>query len=365
MRLLPAYLEKGERDLYRGLAMGGRWFALFSGIIVASSVYFALRWYGMGGSSPYLEPAMLIMLCIPLYALTDVQDGIGRARGWMAVALVPPYIVRPLVILAVMAGIHFLDWPVNAMSAAYAAIAGTVAAAALQSVLVQRRINEEVGPGARQYQLGGWLKSSLPLLVMYLGELVLQNADVLIISAYLTPADVGMYFAAAKTMALVMFVHYAVGSAAAKRYAALNARDAGPELRAFVRQAVQWTFWPSLATAAIILALGKPLLWMFSPQFTDAYPLMFILAVGYLFRAAMGPAEFLLNTVGEQRLCALVLAFSAAANVALGCVLVPKFGVTGAAISTATALALAATLNGIVARRRLGIELSIFSNLKS
>jgi hypothetical protein len=43
-------------------------------------------------------------------------------------------------------------------------------------------------------------------------------------------------------MALIMFVHYAVGSAVANRFAALNARGDREALNAFVRDAVNWTF---------------------------------------------------------------------------------------------------------------------------
>ena len=65
---------------------------------------------------------------------------------------------------------------------------------------------------------------SLPLLIIYAAELVMQNADVILLAMYRPPGEVGMYFAAAKTMALVMFVHYAVGSAVAHRFSALKAR---------------------------------------------------------------------------------------------------------------------------------------------
>jgi O-antigen/teichoic acid export membrane protein len=163
-------------------------------------------------------------------------------------------------------------------------------------------------------------------------------------------------------MSLIMFVHYAVGSAVANRFAALNARGDREGLKAFVRDAVNWTFWPSLLCAAIILALGKPLLWLFGPQFTQGYPVMFILVIGFLFRSAMGPAEFLLNMLGEQALCASVLTVSALLNIALCFALVPHFGMMGAASATAISLMTAAVLNYVVVRRRLDIEIGIWSN---
>jgi O-antigen/teichoic acid export membrane protein len=179
----------------------------------------------------------------------------------------------------------------------------------------------------------------------------------------MSPADVGIYFAAGKTMALIMFVHYAVGSAVAHKFAALHARGDHDGLRSFVKDAVNWTFWPSLASALVILALGKPLLSLFGPQFATGYPVMCILVVGFLTRSAMGPADYLLNMLGEQKLCAAVLFGAALLNIVLNVVLVPKFGIVGAASATATSLTIAALTNAVVVWWRLGISVAIWKNL--
>ncbi|HZT48545.1 MAG TPA: polysaccharide biosynthesis C-terminal domain-containing protein, partial [Hyphomicrobiaceae bacterium] len=241
------------------------------------------------------------------------------------------------------------------------AVIATWVAALVQMLLVQRRFGRGLARGERRYDFGRWFRAGLPLLVMTVCDLALQNTDVLIVSAYMTPAEVGMYFAAAKTMSLIMFIHYAVGSAVANQFSALKARGDHANLEALVRDAVNWTFWPSLIAAALILALGQPLLWLFNPQFTAAYPVMFVLAFGFLVRASMGPAEFVLNMLGEQSLCAVVLAVSAALDVALSFALVPRFGMLGAATATTAALVTAALMNYVVARRRLALEISIWN----
>jgi O-antigen/teichoic acid export membrane protein len=151
----------------------------------------------------------------------------------------------------------------------------------------------------------------------------------------------------------------------ANRFSALRAMGDDAGLRALVRDAVHWTFWPSLIGALAILALGKPLLWLFNPRFTDAYPVMLVLAAGFLVRAAMGPAEFVLNMLGEQTRCALVLVGSAVLDVALCVALIPAFGMTGAAAATSIALAVAALMNYLVARRRLKLEISIWGSLRT
>jgi O-antigen/teichoic acid export membrane protein len=364
MRLVPEYLVRGHDALLRGLLLGGRAAAVLAGIILACAGIALIWLLGDRINGHYLLPVCLALICVPLCALSDVQDGIGRGRGWMAAGLAPPYVLRPLLLLGCMAAAQLAGLPPNASIAAGCAVVATWAASLVQMLLLAHGDGSSAAGGDRRYDFKAWLVAALPLLVISGCEIVLQNTDVLIVSAYMTPIEVGMYFAAAKTMSLVMFVHYAVGSAVANRFSALKAIGDHDGLRALVRDAVHWTFWPSLAGAAVLLVLGKPLLWLFDPQFTAAYPVMCVLAVGFLVRASMGPAEFVLNMLGEQTLCALVLLVSAALDVALSFALVPAFGMMGAAAATSIALATAALMSYVVARRRLELEISIWSSLR-
>ncbi|MEL6373292.1 MAG: polysaccharide biosynthesis C-terminal domain-containing protein [Pseudomonadota bacterium] len=363
LRMGPEYRERGQHDLLRGLLVWARAGAVALSTVITGIALVVLYVFQGALAGPYLLPAFLAVFCVPLYALAEVNDGVGRGNAWMGLALVPIYIIRPILILVFMVLAFAWGWPTQATTAAGAAVLATFAATLIQHVALSRRLRKVVAPGPRRTAFVPWFQMSLPMLVILACEIVLQTADVLIVSRYMTPLDVGIYFAAAKTMALIMFVHYAVGSAVANRFAALNARGATAELQAFVRDAVNWTFWPSLAGALAILVLGHPLLWLFGPQFTAGYPVMFILVLGFLGRAAMGPSEFLLNMVGEQRACAMVLGFTALSNIALNFALVPVYGLHGAASATAISLVMAALLNYVVVRRRLQIDMSIWANL--
>jgi O-antigen/teichoic acid export membrane protein len=188
----------------------------------------------------------------------------------------------------------------------------------------------------------------------------MQNADVMLISYFRPSADVGIYYAATKTAGLALFGQYAVGSAYAGRIAAAAIGNEG-EMRRLVHEAVRWTFYPSLVVTLGILALGIPLLAMFGRDFTDAYPLMFILAAGVLARAATGPSELVLNMLGHQRACALSLATAAIVSVSLNLVLIPIWGLTGAAIATATALGTAAFLNWLAAKKLSDVNLFVLA----
>lgn len=363
IRLIPQLRERGRADALRGLLFGGRLAALALSTFVAL-VAGGLVWaFAPVLSDHYVLPITLALVCLPLFALTDVHDGVGRGYAWMGVALVPPYVLRPLLLLAAMGLSLALGLPADATTAALAAIAATWLTAAIQFAVVQFKLSKALPSGGRTYEPVAWATTALPLLLISACDMVLQNADVLVVSRFLSPSDVGIYFAAAKTMSLIMFVHYAVGSAVANRFATLHARGDHAALKAFVRDAVNWTFWPSLAAAMVILILGRPLLSLFGPTFTSGYPVMFILVLGFLIRSAMGPSEFLLNMVGQQRRCAQSLMIAAAVSVSLNLVLVPIWGLVGAASATAMALVTAALLNHSAAARHLDLEIAIWSNL--
>jgi len=363
MRLVPEYREQRALPLLRGLLLWGRLVPLAVSSVVAGLGLIGLYVLGPLLSDHYVLPAMIALACVPMIAVGDVQDGIGRGRAWLIEGLVPPYILRPILVLASMAVAYALGWPMSAVTAAGAAIVGGWLAVVIQTILINRRLATEVQTGPSERQFGRWLATSIPLLAITFSEILLQTTDVLTISQFMSPADVAVYFAAAKTMSLVMFVHYAVGSAMASRFSALNARGDRSGLALAIREAVNWTFWPSLAGAAVLLLLGKPLLWLFGPQFADGYPVMQVLMLGFLGRAAAGPSEFLLNMLGQQRATACVAVFVAGSTIVLNLMLVPRFGLLGAATATAISLVAGAALNTAVARFALGLDIAIWSNV--
>ena len=111
---------------------------------------------------------------------------------------------------------------------------------------------------------------------------------------------------------------------------------------------------------AIASAVGEPTLRLFGRDFVSGYYLMFIIATGLLARAAVGPAERLLNMRGERRSCALVYAGSFFIDLALCVALIPWLGIAGAAIANAVALIFESASLFFVAKYRLELHCLIF-----
>jgi O-antigen/teichoic acid export membrane protein len=231
-------------------------------------------------------------------------------------------------------------------------------------IVLNRRLKAHLGPGEKTYDLKGWFKISLPIMLVESFYLLLGYTDVLMLQQFRSSEEVGIYFAVVKTLALVSFVHYAMSATTAHRFAEYNALGDKDRLSAYVAHAISWTFWPSLLATIALLAFGKPLLWLFGPKFVDGYSIMFVAAIGLVVRSAIGPVERLLNMLGHQSICATAYAVSFLMNVGLCIALVPRYGGMGAAASTSLSLTFETILLFVVVRSRLGLHVLAFGKAR-
>jgi O-antigen/teichoic acid export membrane protein len=194
---------------------------------------------------------------------------------------------------------------------------------------------------------------------------LLTYVDILALEHYRSPDEVAVYYAAARILAVVAFVYFAIAGATTHKFTQYHIAGDKERLAHFFAETIRWTFWPSLAACAAILAFGLPLLSLFGKDFTAGYAVMFILAIGMLSRAAVGPAERLLNMLGERKPCAAVYAVAFAVNLALCLLLIPHIGIEGAAVATSTALAAESIMLYRLAKRRLGFHVFIMGGGQS
>lgn len=359
IRFIPEYRQLGRLADLRGILLTSRLFVLC--ISSAFALVGALGVWVFSGriESYYAVPFVLGITCLPMVALSDLMQGIARGHSWALSAMLPTYIVRPVLILAFMALMLAVGFAPDARTGILAAIVATYVTSVAQLISLTRRIDAGLPRGPMAVHFGYWFAVSVPIFLVESFFFLLTNADILMVGFYLKPDDVGVYFATVKTLALVHFVYFAVKAGAAMRYAEFAHGEPG-KLAAFARETVSWTFWPSLLMAAVVLAAGEPMLSLFGPDFAAGYPLLFLLVLGVVARAAVGPCESLLTMSGNQNVCAAVYAVALTLNIGLNIVLIPHFHLWGAAVSTALAMVFEAAALSYTVWRRLGIAMVIF-----
>jgi O-antigen/teichoic acid export membrane protein len=359
-KIIPEYRTRGEHALLRGFLSGSRWMTLIvstvASVLLAAVVKALSRWI----DASEIVPLYIGCITLPAFVVANTQDGIARSHDWMRLGLMPQFIVRQALIIGLTAGAFALGFHLGATAAMLASAAAVWIAMIGQMIVLNRRLGSHIEPGAKAYDFRGWLAISLPILMVEGFYLLLSYTDVLVLQQFRSSAEVGVYFAVVKTLALVSFIHYAMSATTAHRFAEYHAVGDNARLSAYVAHAIKWTFWPSLAATILLLALGKPLLWLFGPQFVIGYDIMFIAAIGLVVRSAIGPVERLLNMLGHQHICALAYALAFVMNVVLCLALVPRFGGHGAAAATSISLVFETVLLFWIVRQRLGLHVLAF-----
>jgi len=359
-KIIPEYRTRGEHALLRGFLSGSRWLtfavsALVS-LLLAGIVTLLTPWIEAGA----VTPLYIGCLTLPAFVVANTQDGIARSHDWMRLGLMPQFIVRQSLIIGFTAGAFVLGLRLGASTAMLASAAAVWIAMIGQMLVLNRRLAGHIEAGPKAHDFRGWLAISLPILLVESFYLLLSYTDVLVLQQFRSSEEVGVYFAVVKTLALVSFIHYAMSATTAHRFAEYHALGDKVRLSAYVAHAINWTFWPSLVATLTLLALGKPLLWLFGPQFVAGYDIMFVAAIGLVVRSAIGPVERLLNMLGHQHICALAYALAFVMNVVLCVALVPRFGGHGAAAATSISLVFETVLLFWIVRRRLGLHVLAF-----
>ena len=359
-RFIPEYTELKNFDRLRGFLNGSRWLAF--GMATAIGLVGAIGIYLL---APWLDhfaviPLYLACLAIAAYGLVQVQAGIAQSYDWPNLALMPFYIWRQLIITVLMGAAWFFGAATDAVTAMIIAVITTWAVTIGQLALLSRRLQEKVPAGRKIYEPRVWFATSLPIFIVEGFYLLLTYVDIITLEHFRSPHDVAIYYAGARLLAIVAFVYFAIAGATTHKFSEYDIAGDRRRLASFFRETVHWTFWPSLAICAAILAFGRPLLSLFGAGFEAGYGVMFILAVGLLARASVGPAERLLNMIGERKQCATVYALAFAINLLLCLILIPRLGIEGAAAATSAALVAESLMFAWVTKKRLGFNIFVF-----
>lgn len=357
VRFVPRYEEMRMPGATLAFLRSARCIVFSGSLAVAIAGACILQFSPAFLTAHYVWPLTLAMICLPLFANQELYEGIARAKGWNILALAPLYLLRPILILVAFAAFIAAGSEATVQTAMLAVIAALVAANLIQVFIVERRLRQ-TGKTSRRIAgpSGLWFKASLPLFVVHWCEELLTNADMIVLGMFVEPDQMAIYFAASKTLVLASFVPFAIGVVIGRRFSIFNAAGDMESLREVARTGAFWTFWPTVAAVSLILLAGYPMLWMFGPAFVDGYPVLVVLGVGFIARAAFGQAEDLLIMLGHQRLNLQTVVVALVANVVLNLALIPHFGLIGAAAATSLTMVARAFALSVLARKIVGVS---------
>ncbi len=247
---------------------------------------------------------------------------------------------RPLIVIAAFLATMSFAAPAQGFSVMlWAVAAGYVVIALVQFGFVLRslgRISETVQP--RPVEATRWWRFALPWVLISLATDFFFDIDLLLLSHALSREELAIFGVCTRLFSLISF---GVAAVYAVTMPDMFESEANADREAFKRKVGDANFVASIISVVLFggMAIIAPLLLMlFGPSFSAGAAPLAVLCLALVVRSVMGPAALVLS-IHDRPYASLPFVAAGIGSLVLGnWLLVPAFGLMGAALSAITAI---------------------------
>jgi O-antigen/teichoic acid export membrane protein len=352
-RFVAVHLAEGDQGGLRGTVRLGLGLSALASLILGAVLFALSSWLA---DTVFSDPNAAVSLrfvaatlpaAVFIDAALSATQGFKTMRAYATVGL----ILEPGLRLALTAAVLAAGWGLR--GALTALLVSNYVGAALAAVALWRLMGRPTA--TPRYDVRQLFVFSTVSWMASLASAGLIWADTILLGAYKTSADVGVYQVATRMVMLAAFVMTPVNAAFAPRIADLYQRRRTESLHHTYVAATSWIIRLSLPAFALCVVMPKELLSMFGHRFEVGATVIVVLALGKLVDSATGPCGLMLNMSGRPGLSLLDNVAVLIANIALNVWLIPRYGIIGSAYAWAVSLALVNVLRVVQVRTVLGM----------
>lgn len=198
------------------------------------------------------------------------------------------------------------------------------------------------------------LKSSLPMMFSGFLLFLLSLTDVFMLEILKSSTEVGIYNAAFKVASLGFIFITAINVVIAPKIAVLFHKEQLQEMHKVIVQATRLISLLTLPLVIIIILFRSYILGYFGEEFISGEQTLVYIVLGILFSAMCGTVDQILNMTNNQRILRNIVITSFFLNVILNYILIPKYGINGAALASLVTNVLLNSLCVYFIKRKLG-----------
>jgi len=309
----------------------------------------------------YTSTFVIAMLCVPVFSMLRMNLRIAHAMSWFKLAFLPNTALRPMLFILIVYAAWVADIQLTSSVAMLLQLTAMCLIAICQFAILKPLLNHELKEVQPSYESRLWLRTAVPLLLVILFTQFFPEISVVLVGTMLPADEVAIFNASLRTALLIAFGLNAVNAIITPRISSLYAAGDIEGLQRLVAISTHLKFWPALF-AVIVLALGGDyVLALFGKEFVTGYETLLVLAMSQLVLAAIGPVEVLLSVTGFQDRCLQVFALALLLTAILNLLLVPRFGIIGAATAVLLVVLFWAIWLLTLVVRHLEIDPSLFA----
>ncbi len=355
MRFVSYYRGQKKEAYVKGVVLTSLKIVFLLSLIIASAIYvFSEEIVETLFSEPGFLPVLLIFLvAIPFNAVKQIF--VFTAKGFENIKY-PVYTEQffmqtSRLVLTVL--LLFLGFGI--LGASIATVVSVILSVFLILYFLEFKIyrifRTKIKPKIEIRELFSY---SWPLTLMPLVYMILSWTDTLMLGYFLDSKSVGVYNVARPTAAFVMMIPDALSQLFLPVFTGLFAIKKYNEMRSVYRTISRWLFMSVLPISLIFIFFSEIIITtLFGTEYSAASVPFSILSLGFFLSIIAGPGGGALATIGKTKITLITTTIAAILNVVLNLVLIPVYGISGAAMATAFSMIVQYWLNMILANHYL------------
>lgn len=235
--------------------------------------------------------------------------------------------------LIFLVSVGFL-WPTKNVPV-YAVLGGFAMTGTLGWVIMEYAFNKMRRPDdlSQPMYMRQILGISLPMLMATSMDIIISRIGIVLLGIFRSEAEVGYFEMAVKLASLTTFILGAVNSLAAPKFSQLFHSGNISELFYIAKKSSKLIFWTTSPILIVLVVFGKPILSVFfGHEFGIAYLALVIMVLGNFVSSISGSTGIFMNMTGNQGVFKNIMLFAALISIIGNLLLIPKFGINGAAV---------------------------------
>ena len=198
------------------------------------------------------------------------------------------------------------------------------------------------------------VKTAWPLLFSGLMLYLLNWTDLIMLGMMVDEDEVGIYNIAYKIGTLGFLVIVTVNIIMMPKMAELYGKGDLSGLKKFIHKSTRLIIFTTLPIVACIVGLSGYILSFFGEEAIAGQSTLIIISAGILFSAMCGNTDQILNMTGNEKVFRNITVVCFLANISLNYLLIPVYGINGAAIASVITNALLNVISLFYMKKRLG-----------
>ena len=184
----------------------------------------------------------------------------------------------------------------------------------------------------------GFWQFTTPRGIASLASITLQRIDIVLVAILMGPGWAAVYTAATRFLVAGQLGNMAISMAAQPRFTELFALGDRRNANIIYQVTTAWLVLLTWPLYLLAIVYGPIVLSVFGHSYKAGADVMLILGVTMLLATACGQVDMVLITTGRSSWSLINGLLAVAVNVSLDLVLIPRYGITGAAIGWAVAI---------------------------